>query len=201
MRVLIKSARHKPSNTHQEKNFVLERKRILVFFIFMGLFSLSYWIGSILPVEQEDAEAFLVEFEELIEDIDGPGIFLHNAAIGLPMFIPGFGIAWGFFTSWQTGYAFAALAIVYPILQNIPGGSLALLYLSPFGIMELTAYSIGMSRSFLLINKIIKKISIKQDAKIVGIEIAIVAGLLLAGGILEAYMIEVADVDLFELGQ
>jgi len=58
-----------------------------------------------------------------------------------------------------------------------------------------------MSRSFLLIHKIIKKISIKQDAKIVGIEIAIVAGLLLAGGILEAYMIEVADVDVFELGQ
>ncbi len=199
MRVLIKSARHKPSNTHQEKSFVLERKRILVFFIFMGLFSLSYWIGSIFTVEQEEAEAFLEEFEELIEDIDGIGIFLHNSMIGLPMFIPGFGIAWGFFTSWQTGYAFAALATTIPILREIP--SLALLYLSPFGIMELTAYSIGMSRSFLLIHKIIKKISIKQDAKIVGIEIAIVAGLLLAGGILEAYMIEIADVDVFELGQ
>ncbi len=199
MRVLIKSARHKPSNTHQEKNFVMERKRILVFFIFMGLFSLSYWIGSIFTVELEEAEAFLEEFEELIEDIDGIGIFLHNSMIGLPMFIPGFGIAWGFFTSWQTGYAFAALATTIPILREIP--SLALLYLSPFGIMELTAYSIGMSRSFLLIHKIIKKISIKQDAKIVGIEIAIVAGLLLAGGFLEAYMIEVADVDVFELGQ
>jgi len=199
MRVLIKSARHKPSNTHQEKNSSLERKRIIVFFIFMGLFSLSYWIGSIFTVEQEEAEAFLEEFEELIEDIDGIGIFLHNSMIGLPMFIPGFGIAWGFFTSWQTGYAFAALATTIPILREIP--SLALLYLSPFGIMELTAYSIGMSRSFLLIHKIIKKISIKQDAKIVGIEIAIVAGLLLAGGILEAYMIEIADVDVFELGQ
>ncbi len=199
MRVLIKSARHKPSNTHQEKSFVLERKRILVFFIFMGLFSLSYWIGSIFTVEQEEAEAFLEEFEELIEDIDGIGIFLHNSMIGLPMFIPGFGIAWGFFTSWQTGYAFAALATTIPILREIP--SLALLYLSPFGIMELTAYSIGMSRSFLLIHKIIKKISIKQDAKIVGIEIAIVAGLLLAGGILEAYMIEITDVDIFESGQ
>ena len=199
MRVLIKSARHKPSNTHQEKNSSLERKRIIVFFIFMGLFSLSYWIGSIFTVEQEEAEAFLEEFEELIEDIDGIGIFLHNSMIGLPMFIPGFGIAWGFFTSWQTGYAFAALATTIPILREIP--SLALLYLSPFGIMELTAYSIGMSRSFLLIHKIIKKISIKQDAKIVGIEIAIVAGLLLAGGILEAYMIEITDVDVFELGQ
>ena len=199
MRVLIKSARHKPSNTHTRKNSALERKRVLVFFIFMGLFSLSYWIGSLFPVEQEEAEAFLEEFEALIEDIDGPGIFLHNASIGLPMFIPGFGIAWGLFTSWQTGYAFAALATTMPILKDIP--SLALLYLSPFGIMELTAYSIGMSRSFLLINKVIKKISIKQDAKIVGIEIAIVAGLLLAGGILEAYMIEITDVGDFELGQ
>ena len=177
----------------------MERKRILVFFIFMGLFSLSYWIGSIFTVELEEAEAFLEEFEELIEDIDGIGIFLHNSMIGLPMFIPGFGIAWGFFTSWQTGYAFAALATTIPILKEIP--SLALLYLSPFGIMELTAYSIGMSRSFLLIHKIIKKISIKQDAKIVGIEIAIVVGLLLAGGFLEAYMIEITDVDIFELGQ
>lgn len=199
MRVLIKSARRKPSNTHTRKNFVLERKRILVFFIFMGLFSLSYWIGSIFTVEQEEAEAFLEEFNELIEDIDGLGIFLHNSSIGLTMFIPGFGVAWGFFTSWQTGYAFASLATTTPILKDIP--SLALLYLSPFGIMELTAYSIGMSRSFLLINKIIKKISIKQDAKIVGIEIAVAAGLLLAGGFLEAYMIEVTDVGDFELGQ
>ena len=53
----------------------------------MGLFSLSYWIGSIIPVEQEEAEAFLEEFEALIEDIDGIGIFLHNSMIGLPMFI------------------------------------------------------------------------------------------------------------------
>jgi len=201
MRVLIKSARHKPSNSHQEKSFVLERKRILVFFIFMGLFSLSFWIGSMWDVPLEDAEAFNEEFQELIEDIDGIGIFLHNSMIGLPMFIPGFGIAWGFFTSWQTGYAFAALAVLYPFLNDLPGGALALLYLSPFGIMELTAYSIGMSRSFLLVHKLIKKISIKPDAKIVGIEIAIVAGLLLAGGILEAYMIEIADVDIFELGQ
>ena len=149
-------------------------------------------------VPQEDAEAFLEEFQALIEDIDGPGIFTHNLMIGLPMFIPGFGIAWGFFTSWQTGYAFAALVVTTPFLAEIP--SLALLYLSPFGIMELTAYALGMSRSFLLIHKIIKKISIKQDAKVVGIEIGIVVGLLLAGGLLEAYMIETTEVD-FEFGQ
>ena len=157
----------------------------------MGLFTLSYWIGSQFEVPQEDAEAFLEEFEELIEDIDGPGIFFHNSAIGLPMFIPGFGVAWGFFTSWQTGYAFAALVTVIPMLSEIH--PLLLLYASPFGMMELVAYSIAMSRSLLLINKIIKKISNKDDYKIVGIEVGIVAGLLLAGGFLEVYMIEIAE--------
>ena len=150
-------------------------------------------------VPQEDAEAFLEEFQELIEDIDGPGIFVHNAMIGLPMFIPGFGVAWGFFTSWQTGYAFAALVVTTPALEAVP--ALALLYLSPFGIMELTAYALGMSRSFLLIRKIMKKVSIKGDAKIVAIEIGIAAGLLLAGGILEAYMIEITEDAGFEFGQ
>jgi hypothetical protein len=170
---------------------VLGKKRVYTFFIFMGLFTLSYWIGSQFEVPQEDAEAFLEEFEELIEDIDGPGIFFHNSAIGLPMFIPGFGIAWGFFTSWQTGYAFSALVTVIPMLSEIH--PLLLLYASPFGMMELVAYSIGMSRSLLLINKIIKKISIKDDYKIVGIEVGIAAGLLLAGGLLEVYMIELAE--------
>jgi len=191
LRVLIKSARYKPSNTDQLKNLVLGKKRVYTFFIFMGLFTLSYWIGSQFEVPQEDAEAFLEEFEELIGDIDGPGIFFHNSVIGLPMFIPGFGVAWGFFTSWQTGYAFSALVTVIPMLSEIH--PLLLLYASPFGMMELVAYSLGMSRSLLLINKIIKKISIKDDYKITGIEVGIAAGLLLAGGFLEVYMIELAE--------
>ena len=157
----------------------------------MGLFTASYQIGALSDVPEDEAQAFLEEFEELIEDIDGPGIFFHNSAIGLPMFIPGFGVAWGFFTSWQTGYAFAALVTTTPLLSEVP--ALALLYLSPFGIMELVAYSTAMSRSYLLIHKVIKKISIVPDAKIVGIEVGIVVGLLLAGGILEAYMIDLAE--------
>jgi hypothetical protein len=105
------------------------------------------------------------------------------------MFIPGFGVAWGFFSAWQTGQAFAALALLNPIISGI--NPLALLYLSPFGIMELVAYSLAMSRSLLITHKIIKKIPIKPDFKIIGIEVGIVLGLLIGGGILEAYMIQV----------
>jgi len=171
---------------------VKNQKRIVTFFIFIGLFSASYFIGSQSEVSHEDALTFQEEFNNLIEDIDGIGIFLHNSVVALPMFIPGFGVAWGFFSAWQTGQAFAALALLNPIISDIH--PLALLYVSPFGIMELVGYSIAMSRSLLLIHKIIKKISIKNDYKIIGVEVGIVVGLLLAGGFLEAYLIDTIEV-------
>jgi len=171
---------------------VKNQKRIVTFFIFIGLFSASYFIGSQSEVSHEDALTFQEEFNNLIEDIDGIGIFLHNSVVALPMFIPGFGVAWGFFSAWQTGQAFAALALLNPIISDIH--PLALLYASPFGIMELVGYSIAMSRSLLLIHKIIKKISIKNDYKIIGIEVGIVVGLLLTGGFLEAYLIDTIEV-------
>jgi hypothetical protein len=169
----------------------MKHKRIIVFLIFVGLFSASYYIGSQGEVSEEDALAFQEEFEDLIEDIDGLGIFLHNALIAVIMFIPGFGVGWGFFSGWQTGQAFSALALLNPIISEIH--PLALLYASPFGIMELVAYSIGMSRSYLLVYKLIKKIPIINDYKITGIEIGVVLGLLIAGGFLEAYLIETIE--------
>ena len=168
------------------------QKRIIAFFIFVGLFSVSYFIGSQSQISHEDALTFQEEFNDLIEDIDGIGIFLHNSVVALPMFIPGFGVAWGFFSAWQTGQAFAALALLNPIISDIH--PLALLYVSPFGIMELVGYSIAMSRSLLLIHKIIKKIPIKNDYKIIGIEVGIIVGLLLVGGFLEAYLIDTIEV-------
>jgi len=175
---------------------VKNQKRIITFFIFVGLFSVSYYIGSQSDVTEEDALAFQKEFEELIGELNGFGIFLHNSVVALPMFIPGFGVAWGFFSAFQTGQAFAALALTNPIISDIH--PLALLYVSPFGIMELVGYSIAMSRSLLLTHKIIKKIPIKNiiknDYKIIAIEIGIVVGLLLAGGFLEAYLIDITKV-------
>ena len=169
-------------------------KRLVVFLIFIGLFTASYFIGSQSEVSEEDALAFQEEFSKLIDEIDGIGIFLHNAFIAIIMFIPGFGVAWGFFSAWQTGQAFAALALLNPIISEIH--PLALLYASPFGIMELVAYSLGMSRSLLIVWKLIKKIPIAKDYKIIAIEIGIVLGLLLVGGFLEAYLIENIEVPL-----
>jgi hypothetical protein len=59
--------------------------------------------------------------------------------------------------------------------------------------MELVAYSFGISRSFILIRAIFKKIGLVQFIKPTLIEIGVVTGLLLAGGYLEFYMIEMAQ--------
>jgi hypothetical protein len=92
------------------------------------------------------------------------------------------------FSAVSTGFAFAALATTTPLLGNIP--PLALIFATPFGLMELAAYSLAMSRSFLLIMALFKKSSLKEQWKPLAIEIGIVIGLLLLGGIIEAYMIE-----------
>lgn len=172
------------------KTYSVSRTRIITFFIFMGIFSAAYQLGSMSEVSEEEAAAFMEEFEDLVEGIDGMGIFLHNTSLALPMFLPGFGIAWGLFSATATGYAFAAIVLLAPELGQIP--PLAILYLSPFGLMELVAYSTATSRSYILIWAIIKKTGLRTLAIPTAAEVGIVVGLLLAGGFLEHYMIILA---------
>ena len=164
--------------------------RIITFFVCMGIFSLVYQISASMEPNPEEAILFAEEFAESMNQMDGLGIFIHNITITLPMFIPGAGFVWGLYSSWETGFAFASLVSVSPGLSNVP--PLAILYISPFGFMELVAYSIAISRSFILIKTIVKREKIFQLGKITGIEIGVVIGLLLVGGYLEIYMLELA---------
>ncbi len=140
-------------------------------------------------MSEEDSKSFIKEFQHAVEGIDAIGIFTHNASVALPMFIPGFGVAWGSFAAWSTGLAFRALVSTTPALAKLP--PLAIIYLSPFGVMELVAYSIGMSRSFLLVNAILKKkTALRQELRPTLIEIGIAVALLLAGAFIEYSMIQ-----------
>ena len=172
-------------------------RRVVIFFIFVGLFSVAYQLGSMSEVDEDEAQNFIEEFEALIDDIDAIGIFIHNTSIALPMFIPGFGVVWGLFSAWSTGYAFASIVSLTPLLAEIP--PLALLFLSPFGLMELTAYSLGISRSYILISLILRKRSLRPSMKITAVEIGIMIGLLLTGGFIEFYMIELVQESEFEM--
>jgi len=159
-----------------------------LFLIFIGVFSATYSIGTESNLSKEDSKQFIKEFQQAVEGIDAIGIFTHNTTVALPMFIPGFGVAWGSFAAWSTGVAFHALVLTTPLLAQLP--PLAILYLSPFGVMELVAYSIGMSRSLLLINTIIKRQPLGKELRQTAIEIGIVIALLLAGGVIEYSMIQ-----------
>ena len=175
----------------------MNKNRIILFFIFLVVFSVIFQLGSMSTVSQEEADLFMEEFEKLVLDIDAFGIFVHNTTIALPMFIPGFGIFWGLFSSWSTGYAFAAIATSVPEIANI--SPLTILFLTPFGLMEISAYSLGISRSFILIKAIITKTNLLQFIKPTIIEIGIVIALLLAGGYIEFYMIELVENESIEI--
>ncbi len=175
----------------------MNKNRIILFFIFLAVFTIIFQLGSMSTISQEEADLFMVEFEKLVLDIDAFGIFVHNTTIALPMFIPGFGIFWGLFSSWSTGYAFAAIATSIPEVANI--SPLTILFLSPFGLMEISAYSLGISRSFILIKAIITKTNLLQFIKPTIIEIGIVIALLLAGGYIEFYMIELVENENLEM--
>ena len=162
--------------------------RIVLFFVFLGIFSASFAVGAEVQVSEEESAIILEQFETLILEIDAVGIFVHNTTLSLPMFIPGFGIAWGAFAAFSTGMAFSVLQSADPMLEKIP--SLTILFMSPFGLMEVAAYSIAMSRSYMIVYKMIKRMPIRPDVRVIGIEVAILIGLLLAGGFIEYYFIQ-----------
>ena len=161
--------------------------RWLIFGIFVGIFLGSYSIGAASTIPDEEAKAFLEEFKMAVEGISGLEIFAHNASVGVTMFVPGFGVGWGVFTAWSTGLAFKSIVTANPVLAKIP--ALAVLLISPFGVMELVAYSIAMSRSVIWIGIFIKKIPIKPEIRTTAIEVGIVVALLLIAGFVEYAMI------------
>ena len=168
-------------------------KRIILFFIFTAIFAAVYGSSAILsePTEAEVQEV-MDFFDSIVDTIDGIGIFVHNTTIAIPMFIPGFGVAWGLFSAYSTGFAYSAIAAANPEIAQL--NPLAVL-LTPFGLMEVTAYSIAMSRSALLAKNVIQKNwnHIKNERLVISVEIGIVIGLLLVGGIVEMWMIETAQ--------
>ena len=175
----------------------MNKIRIITFFVFLVIFTGIFQLGSMSTVSEEESLLFMEEFEKLVLDIDAFGIFIHNTTIALPMFIPGFGIFWGLFSSWSTGYAFAAIVISMPEIANI--SPLSVLFLSPFGLMEIFSYSLAISRSFILIKAIITKTNLSQFIKPTIIEIGVVIALLLVGGYVEFYMIELVQNESIEM--
>ena len=165
--------------------------RVIIFFVFMGIYSLSFQIGATSEVNPQEANDFVQDFLSATQDSDGLAFFVNNVSVSLQMFVPGIGAILGIYSGWSTGFGFAAIATMAPGLANIE--PLTILYYSPYGVMELVAYSIAMSRSFLVVYSLVKKVNPISLIKPSLIEIGIVIGLLVIAGYLEEYLIQAAQ--------
>lgn len=161
--------------------------RTLTFFIFAGIFALVFFIGTISEPTLEEAQILTDDLDKLVLDITAIDIFLHNFGITLLMFIPAAGIAMGIISAWSTGFAFAALGLINPEIGMIPPLSI---FLTPFGLLEISAYAIATSSSLHSVYRIIKKQPIISYIKPLAIEISIVVALLLIGGYVEDFLIQ-----------
>lgn len=161
--------------------------RALTFFIFVGVFALTFFLGTISEPTLEEAQILADELDKLILDIGAIDIFLHNLTITFLMFIPAAGIVVGIISAWSTGFAFASLGLLNPEIAMIPPLSI---FLTPFGFLEITAYAIATSSSFHSIYAIIKKQPLISYIKPFVIEISLVAALLLIGGYVEYFLIQ-----------
>lgn len=151
----------------------------------MGVFMLAYAAGSSIPLEEKEAEDLRTGFLADIESIDQTGIFLNNIEIALAMFIPAAGAGVGIFSGVSTGMVYNAFAMVTPELQGVSPLSVLV---TPFGLLEVFAYGLAMSRSAMLAIQLARKNERKnwrQFAVATGIEVAIVIGVLLAGSVIE----------------
>lgn len=167
--------------------FKISRRRLLYLGFGVGVFLAAYSIGAAVPLSDEEAREVREQFSEQIEGIDDVGIFLNNVRIALGMFVPGLGIGLGAFSGFATGSVYAALANNSPVLENIPP---LLIFLTPFGAMELFTYGLAMSRSGMLVYYFVKKRPWREYAVPTLIELGIAAAVLLAAAIIEWQIIE-----------
>ena len=153
------------------------------------IFVAAYSVGAGLSLANEDAEAIRSSFLEDVENIDQIGIFLNNIEVAIAMFVPGVGAGIGVFSGISTGMVFNAFALISPELAATqPLSVLA----TPFGILEVLAYGLAISRSGMLVAQLLKKDERrgwKRFALHTGIEIGIVISALVAGSVIESQLI------------
>jgi uncharacterized membrane protein SpoIIM required for sporulation len=167
--------------------FKISRRRLLYLGFGVAAFLAAYSAGAAVPLSDEEAREVRKQFSEQIEGIDEVGIFLNNVRIALGMFIPGLGIGLGAFSGFATGSVYAALAEGSPVLESVPP---LLIFLTPFGAMELFTYGLAMSRSGMLVYHFVKRRPWREYAVPTLIELGIAAVVLLAGAIIEWEIIE-----------
>ena len=170
-------------------------KRRLIYLAFgASAFLIAYSSGAAITMSKKEAEDLKGQFAKQIVGIDEKGIFFNNVKIAGLMFIPAVGTGVGIFSGFSTGMVFSAMVKASP-LNNIPP---LIILLTPFGIMEVFAYGLAMSRSGMIIYQLVKKKpwreyvipTLIEIGIVTLIEIGIVIVVLFTAAIIEWQLIE-----------
>jgi hypothetical protein len=164
--------------------------RLLYLVIGIVVFVIAYFIGAGTDIGKNETENLRDQFNKQVKDIDQNGIFVNNLRISLGMFIPTLGMGLGIFSGFSTGLMFNVIAESSTLLNNI---SPLLILVTPFGVMEVFAYGLAMSRSGMLTYQIIKKKQWREYIIPTIIEIGIVITVLLIGATIEWQIITQFD--------
>jgi hypothetical protein len=147
----------------------------------MIAFLIAYSAGAAVHMGKQQTADLRQHFAQQIRGIDQNGIFINNAKIALGMFVPAAGIGLGVISGFYTGMIFTAIAQT-STLNNVPP---LIILITPFGIMEVFAYGIAISRSGILIYQLVKKKPWREYAIPILIEVGIVILVLLVGAVIE----------------
>jgi uncharacterized membrane protein SpoIIM required for sporulation len=182
------------------RNATTKRKHIYSIILVFIVALLVTIIGSYIPLSQQDATTISQTLNATLQQHRADNtlteyIFLNNFKICLLMFIPFAGAALGLFVLFNTGLALGAIASTqgFPVALGL--GSLIA---TPVFWLEFAAYSIAMAESIWLLVWIYRAIAHKsslgliRELKWMGIFIAISAGLLIVGALVEVFMINIA---------
>jgi hypothetical protein len=163
------------------------KKRLMLFFVAILFFLGIFFVGFSFKMDESFSKELSKNFINQIRDIDEFGIFFNNLKIALVMFIPVIGIIMGTISGFSTGLVFNSIMdMSSPTSYYNP----LIIFLTPFGILELLSYGLAISRGGILFFELIKKKFTKKSLIYLLVEVALVGIMLLAGAIIEWAMIE-----------
>jgi hypothetical protein len=123
-------------------------RAIIFIIVFITLSSILAYSSS-LELSQSEAQFLTQEVAGINSTV--LGIFENNVQIALLEFVPGFGPAYGAYSIYDTGLAFAAIA-QYNSTVGISGFELFLvLLLTPIFWIEFACYSLAVEESFAIV--------------------------------------------------
>jgi hypothetical protein len=159
--------------------------RVIYLLCGIAVFILSFYIASNLQVDNEEARTIVEQIRTKNVGIGQIEIFLNNLLIGLSMFIPALGVGLGVYSGIETGMVISALGSLSLLPEDF--SAIGSVILTPFGVLEIIAYGIAISRSGLLTYKLIKRNKSWKKEYIYPtlIEMGIFTAILLIGSIIE----------------